>query len=68
MVLAGKISDKALVGETQRLRAGMAVSKALELANTIKNCPLSDLTKNLNLLVRQLEEVASILESTKPLP
>lgn len=68
MVLAGKISDKALVGETQRLRAGMAASKALELANTIKSCPLCDLTKNLNLLVRQLEEVASILESTEPLP
>lgn len=42
--------------KAQRLRAGMALAEAIELARDIKSGSITDLSENVNLLTKRLEE------------
>lgn len=50
--------------KVQRLRAGMALAEAIELAQDIKSSSITDLPKNLNQLTKRLEDV---MHSLRPL-
>lgn len=56
--------------KAQRLKAGLALADAIELAHAIKNGSVTDLSKNLNQLTKRIEEAMYLLrprgEDTTP--